>query len=206
MPQDEHRISKFPTNHQIRRSILRSWNLRSMDAINTFARLVLASWPQRRLFISYSSYQRLSGALSIYTVARVYSLLLSLSSCFLSLSDHRVLSGEGYIPRNFRVVSTVIGKRLIGERPALIMTVESARLEASSRAWRRATPSRLSLHALADLLRFSSERILDGNATTRSSSYSFRSRLTRARARLRYCRLRFDERGFMGNVAVDTGQ
>ena len=117
-----------------------------------------------------------------------------------------MLSGEGYIPRNFRVVSTVIGKRLIGERPALIMTVESARLEASSRAWRRATPSRLSLHALADLLRFSSERILDGNATTRSSSYSFRSRLTRARARLRYCRLRFDERGFMGNVAVDTGQ
>lgn len=137
------KISHEPPNQPIDR---RSWNLRSMDIINTFARLVLASWPQRRFLISNSGYQRLSGVLSIYTVARVYSLLSSLSSCFLSLSDHRVLSGEGYIPRNFRVVSTVIGKRLIGERPALIMTVESARLEASSRAWRRATPSRLSLH------------------------------------------------------------
>lgn len=131
-------------------------------------------------FVPNSSNRCLSSALSIYTVARPrcrLSSILSSHPFHVFPADPRASARRGIqrrISRNFRVVSAVIGKRRVGGRPALIMAVESARVEARSRAWRRATPGRLSLHALADLLRFSFEQILDGNATTRIKPCSFR--------------------------------
>lgn len=83
-----------------------------------------------------------------------------------------------------RCVWCVIGKRLVGERCALIMTVESARVEARQSSV--ATSDSPVVCHCARLLRFSFEQILDGNATTRSGPYSFRFRLMRAHTC--YCR------------------
>lgn len=139
--------------------------------------------------------ERLSGQYCTYLYrrasTRVYVFFLLVFH--LSLSNPGVVRAS-YVSRNFRAVSGVVGKRLVGERCALIMTVESARVEARQSSV--ATSDSPVVCHCARLLRFSFEQILDGNATTRSGLYSFRFRLMRAHTC--YCRVCYNECAFMG--------
>lgn len=133
--------------------------------------------------------ERLSGQHCTYLYrrasTRVYVFFLLLLVSHLSLSNPGVVRAR-VTSREIleRCVWCVIGKRLVGERCALIMTVESARVEARQSSV--ATSDSPVVCHCARLLRFSFEQILDGNATTRSGPYSFRFRLMRAHTC--YCR------------------
>lgn len=136
--------------------------------------------------------ERLSGQYCTYLYRRASTRVY----VFLLLVSHLSLSNPGVV--RVRVTSREILERCLvslgNERCALIMTVESARVEARQSSV--ATSDSPVVCHCARLLRFSFEQILDGNATTRSGLYSFRFRLMRAHTC--YCRVCYNECAFMG--------
>lgn len=107
------------------------------------------SWSDRAQtsFIWNSSYRRLSSALSIYTggCAPMIPSSYPFAAVAVATTMRADLRGSrvgGYAPPaagNFRAAFPVIGKRRAGERPALIMRLESAG-SGSRGAARRARP------------------------------------------------------------------